>query len=291
MQVTIKALMHFALPILVLAEYDMIRQPQMDAPKLNTLPTTTHLLRSSESLKKDATNFKYKPSSTVATSTIRYLQRNSTTQQIDNSAAAYLKCYSLLDDATTTTNGIMTQNEYLSFLMLMTDGMINYSEFADLSALYVMIFYVAACSNSDCAPDNVPQIDIGDTNDPNDTIQFMCQQTLKSITSTAETIFEYTIRYSTTAIEEEDLATCLSTATVNVLLNELANCPPLTDVDVDSTRRKTRRKALVQRNEQALGSAMTDENSMCDYHIVSSVERFSELRMYIYIYIYRSFMF
>ena len=281
MPFSIKTLMHFAaLPILVLAEHDMIQQQLIEAPKLITLPTTTHLLRSSESSNKDAANFKYEPSSGVATNTLRLLQRNSTAQQIDNSAAAYLKCYSLMDDATTASNGIMTQTEYLSFLMLMTDGMINYSEFADVSALYVMIFYVAACTNSDCAPDNVPQIEIGDTNDPNDTIQFMCQQTLKSITSTAETIFEYTIRYSTSMIEEEDLATCLSTATVNVLLNDLANCPPLTDVNVDSTRRrKTRRKVEVQRNEQALGSAMTDENSMCDYHIVSSVERFTELRM------------
>ena len=174
----------------------------------------------------------------------------------------------------------MTQTEYVAFLAQMTDGMINFNDFADLSAIYVLIFYTAACSNSDCSPGNVPQIDIGNTDDPNDTIQFMCQQTLKSITSTAETIFEYTIRYSTSVIEEDDLATCLSTATVNVLLNELANCPPLTDVDVDSTRRTTRRQEQQQRQLQALGSAMTDENSMCDYQIVSSVERLTELRMF-----------
>jgi hypothetical protein len=108
----------------------------------------------------------------------------------------------------------------------------------------------------------------------------MCQQTLKSTTSTAETVFEYTIRYSTSVIEEEDLATCLSTATVNVLLNELANCPPMTEVDVDSTRRVTRQLEQQQRKVQVLGSAMTDENSMCDYQIASSVERITELRTF-----------
>jgi hypothetical protein len=162
----------------------------------------------------------------------------------------------------------------------MTDGTVNFSDFADLSAIYVLIFYTAACSNNDCSPGNVPQIDVGDTNDPNDTVQFMCQQTLKSTTSTAETVFEYTIRYSTSVIEEEDLATCLSTATVNVLLNELANCPPMTEVDVDSTRRVTRQLEQQQRKVLALGSAMTDENSMCDYQIASSVERITELRTF-----------
>ena len=272
-----KTLIYLTLPILVqAAEYEKLRQPQLGTPEV----ITTHLLRSSVSSSKNNPTFNVTtPDDDTLTSTIRLLQRNSTPQQIDNSAAAYLKCYSLLEDATIATNGIMTQTEYLSFLQLMTDGTINYNIFADLSAIYILIFYTAACSNNDCSADSVPQIDIGNTDDPNDTIQFICQQTLKSTTSTAETIFEYTIRYSTSAIEEDDLATCLSTATVNVLLNELANCPPMTEVDVDSTRRATRQQEQKKdRQLQALGSAMTDENSMCDYHIVSSVERFTELR-------------
>ena len=277
---TFKIMVHFALAIFVLADYETLSQPQPEVTKPINLPITTQLLRSSVSSRSNPPTFNSTTADNISTSTIRLLQRNSTPQQIDNSAAAYLKCYSLLEDTTTTTNGIMTQTEYVAFLAQMTDGMINFNDFADLSAIYVLIFYTAACSNSDCSPGNVPQIDIGNTDDPNDTIQFMCQQTLKSITSTAETIFEYTIRYSTSVIEEDDLATCLSTATVNVLLNELANCPPLTDVDVDSTRRTTRRQEQQQRQLQALGSAMTDENSMCDYQIVSSVERLTELRMF-----------
>lgn len=279
MQLTFKTLVYLALPILVQAEYDALRQPQLDATTLITLPVTKQLpaLRSSVSLRKNSPTLNVTTPDSISTTTLRVLQQNSTPQQLDNSAAAYLKCYSLLEDATTATNGIMTQTEYLSFLMLMTDGMINYNAFADLSAIYVMIFYNTACSISDCSPGNVPQIDIGNTDDPNDTIQFMCQQTLKTLTSTAETIFEYTIRYSTTAIDEDDLATCLSTATVNVLLDELANCPPITEVDVVNTRRTTRRQQQNSRHLQALGSAMTDENSMCDYQIVASVERFTEL--------------
>ena len=273
MQGTIKTFILLALSGLVLADYDMLRQPPLEASK-----STSHQLRSHVSSNSKRPNFNNTNSDGITASTLRQLQQNSTPRQIDNAAAAYLKCYSLLEDATTGTNGIMTQTEYLSFLMLMTDGMINFSNFADLSAIYVLIFYTAACSNGDCSPGNVPQIDVGNTDDPNDTIQFMCQQTLKSITTTAETTFEYTIRYSTSVIEDEDLATCLSTATVNVLLNDLAKCPPLTEVDVDGTRRMTPRQQPQYRHLQGLGSAMTDENSSCAYTIVSSVERITELR-------------
>ena len=199
-------------------------------------------------------------------------------RQIENAAAAFLKCFTLLDDSSA--NGSMTQDEYLEFLKVMSDGMINISEFEDLPDMYMMIFFTAACSNSDCSPGNVPQIEIGNIDDPNDTIQFMCQEILKFTATTADTILEYTIRYSTSTIEEDELATCFSTALVNILLKELANCPQLTEIEVNpgSKRRMTRRQESVHRNLQALGSAMTDENSKCDYYIESSVEKLTELR-------------
>jgi hypothetical protein len=282
------------IPLLVLAD-NYVKDPNnvlSQSVDLQSIPTITsqQLLRSSSTRPITALDSK----SNTSSSTLRLLQRNNTAQQIDNAAAAYLKCYSLMDQSTSDTSGIMTQTEYVTFLMLMTDGMINLNSFADLSAIFVLIFYTAACSNSDCSPGNVPQVDIGNTDDPNDTIQFMCQQTLKSVTSTAETVFEYTIRYSTSTIEEGDLATCLSTATVNVLLKDLAACPVLTDVNTDNSRRMERRKTLNQltrpnnerllkhrqakRDLQGLGSAMTDADSMCDYEIMSTVERFTELR-------------
>jgi hypothetical protein len=228
---------------------------------------------------------------------LRVLQSagNITDRQTENIAAAYLKCYSLLDDATSTTNGIMGQEEFVSFLKEMTDGGLSFGRFADLPALFVMIFYTAACSTgSDCVPGNRPQIEIGDTANPNEEIQFLCQQTLKSTFSTAESVFEYFIRYSTDAIDEGDLATCLSTATVNVLLEDLASCPVLTEVDL-TQRKKERRTALLrhsptyiqskerqqQRRLQSLGSAGTTDDSMCDYDILVTVDRFTELRTFL----------
>ena len=225
---------------------------------------------------------------------LRVLQTagNITDRQTENIAAAYLKCYSLLDEATSFSGGIMGQEEYVSFLMQMTDGELSFGRFSDLPALFVMIFYTAACtSGTNCLPGNRPQFEIGDTSDPNDVIQFLCQQTLKSTTSTAQSVFEYLIRYSTDTIDEADLATCLSTATVNVLLKDLAGCPVLTEVDTTG-RKKQRRNALLrnsdlyiqnrdrlqQRRLQSLGSAGTDDDTMCDYDILVTADRFTELR-------------
>jgi hypothetical protein len=228
--------------------------------------------------------------------TLRVLQSagNITDRQTENIAAAYLKCYSLLDEATSVTNGSMGQEEFVSFLMEMTDGDLSFGRFADLPALFVMIFYTAAChTGSDCIPGNRPQFEIGDTSNPNEESQFLCQQTLKSTFSKAESVFEYFIRYSTDVIDEGDLATCLSTATVNVLLEDLASCPVLAEVDL-TERKKQRRNALLrnaptyvqskdrqqQRRLQSLGSAGTTDDSMCDYDILVTVDRFTELRKF-----------
>jgi hypothetical protein len=229
---------------------------------------------------------------------LRILQSdgNVTDRQTDNSAAAFLKCYSLLEETTSSTGGFMSQQEYLGFLMMMTDGELVFGRFADLPALFVMIFYTAACTiGTDCTPGNTPQFEIGDTSDPNETIQLLCQQILKTTFSTAESVFEYSIRYSTDTIDEAGLATCLSTATVNVLLDELAACPLLTDV-ANTERKKQRRKVMVQetpyntqrierlqeRRLQTLGSAGTDVDSMCDYEILCTVDRFTELRKFLF---------
>jgi hypothetical protein len=218
--------------------------------------------------------------------------------QTDNSSSAYLKCYSLLDEVSAAAS-TMDQEQYLQFLQLLTDGSISVDRFQDLPVVFVMIFYTAACTTGDdCTNGNMPAVAVANTDTPSDTIQLLCKQVLKSTNSTADAAFEYSIRYNPQTIDESALAVCLSTATVNVLLEQLANCPLLTNATTTAARRlqssKTVQDAVAKsrswatynaerkdRKLQSLGSASTPEDSTCAYAIESTVERITELRTYL----------
>jgi hypothetical protein len=233
----------------------------------------------------------------------------------NNATAAYFKCYSLIDEVTTDTNSELRQEEYLEFLRLLTDGAVAYDRFQDLPAIYVMIFYTAACAEGDdCVPGSTPAIRISetDTGEPSEIVQLFCKQILKNTTSSAEAVFDYSIRYNPDRITQEDLAICLSTATVNILLEQLAMCPLL---PVDDEAPTDRRQLLWQshsgvvgsssssatgevelslgsralaatldlhdlRRLQSLGSVSTPDDSTCKYSITSTVDRIADLRTY-----------
>lgn len=219
----------------------------------------------------------------------RRVQSNFTDSNSNNTSASYLKCYNLLDEVSQT-NSTMNQVEYLQFLKLLTDGKVSFNRFQDLPLVFVMIFYTAACTTpDDCMTGSDPVVPVNNTGIPSDTTQLFCKQILKSTTTTAVAQFEYTIRYDPAKIQENTLAVCLSKATVNVLLEELAGCPPLT-----SSRRlesepagealfKSRLRVPYnaekrQRKLQNLGSASTPDNSTCPYSISASVETITEFR-------------
>jgi hypothetical protein len=204
----------------------------------------------------------------------------------------------------------------------LTDGALSFDRFADLPAVYVMIFYTAACiEEGDCEPDNgsPPQIQLGDGmvngDNPTDAVALFCKQILKSTSSSAEAVFDYSIRYNPDRIAQQDLAICLSTATVNVLLEELANCPLLAVEGEGETPSERRRRLLQWQNllpaassgssiayeltsanpddrrrglqdeegdgSSSLGSVATPDESSCKYAIESTVDRLTELRTWI----------
>jgi hypothetical protein len=223
----------------------------------------------------------------------RRLQSNFTDSTTNNTSSAYLKCYSLLDEVSQAAS-TLNPDEYVGFLKLLTNGEISYDRFQDLPIVFVMIFYTAACSPvNNCTAGSGPAVPVANTNSPSEIIQLFCKQVLKSTTSTTEAIFEYTIRYDPKKIQVAALSDCLSTATVNVLLKELAGCPQLTAVTA-STRRLESKVVLEavsnssswasynaekkERKLQSLGSASTPKNSTCLYTINSTVDNITELR-------------
>lgn len=244
----------------------------------------------------------------------------------NNTTASYFKCYSLLEQVTASSNAdssVLGQEEYLAFLRLLTGGTVSYDRFADLPAVYVMIFYTAACiTPDDCQQDSEPVVRLNNdqneetTADQSPTVQLFCKQILKSTPSAADAVFDYSIRYNPENLNIEDLAVCLSTATVNVLLEQLAGCPFLsaensnatTDEGNDARRQRARNLLLLGqqaiapsallsslqqqqqyssysyhskkelRRLQSLGTVSTPEDSACQYAIESTVESITELR-------------
>jgi len=196
----------------------------------------------------------------------------------DNSASAYLKCYSLVDEVAST-SGSVNRERYVEFLQLMTDGDINVGEFEDLPAVYVMIFYTSACTGENtgtCFGVLDPALEVGSTEDPTTDLQFFCKQILKNTETVADAAFEYTIRYDPTTLDEASLATCLAEATVTVLLENLAGCTETTSRRLsDSLDSRVEHKLKHRQEEralQALGSA-TSGDIDCDYIVSSTVDR------------------
>jgi len=203
----------------------------------------------------------------------------------DNASSAYLKCYGTLDEVTKNTAGILNQEQYVQFLNVMTDGRLAVNSFQDLPPIYIMVFYTAACTGEDdCVGENVPEIDIGTTEDPMGDLQLFCKQILKNTESVAASAFEYSIRYDPSTLEEETLANCLAEATLIILLERLTTCSTgegrlllessfVTSM-VHQTLTKYKREQHA-RSLQALGSASSGDID-CDYSIDVTVDRITD---------------
>lgn len=224
----------------------------------------------------------------------RRMQNVTLTEQpaAGNASAAFLKCYSLLSEVAAAAS-TLGQDDYVQYLKMLTNGDVSVDRFPDLPVVFVMIFYTAACPfGTDCMPGNTPAIAIGDTSNPSDDLQLFCKQTLRSTFNTADASFEYSVRYNPDNVDEGALAVCLSTATVNVLLEQLASCPMI----VGARRQLSHAVSHAVQNSpswatynaerrerwlQSLGSATTaNSNSTCAYAIESTVQRITELRKF-----------
>ena len=200
----------------------------------------------------------------------------------DDSSSAYLKCYRTLEEVATST---LNQDAYIEFLQVMSDGEISVGGFQELPAVYAMIFYTAACvGQDDCTGDNVPEIDIGTTEEPEADLQLFCKQILKNTESTAMVAFEYSIRYDSSTLAEDTLANCLAEASVNILLTQLTTCVAaegrrlLESNGLTSIVQRTltqRQREQGERVLQALGSASSGAID-CDYSIETTVDRITD---------------
>lgn len=213
-------------------------------------------------------------------------------QTQEEELAAYTKCFDVLDSITGDET-TLSQSQYVDFLSQLLEGADSIpasTEFQDLDAVYILIFYMTACEDaSNCTPSMSPQsIPIGDTSDPSDNLRLLCRATLREGENAVDATFSYSIQYDTSALDESKIGECLSTATVNVLL-DLFGC------ELMMTRQ--RRRHLIQSNERSLashgfrelmnerddgrdlqvGSVISSADDDCPYILRSSVERLTEL--------------
>jgi hypothetical protein len=171
-------------------------------------------------------------------------QLSSIRRGVQEESAAYLKCFDTLD-AITAGAETLSQSQYVSFLSQMDSGSTPPSkkQFGDLDAVYVLIFYMTACEDSArCAPGIAPPtIPIGDTSNPSDNLRLLCRAVLRHSKTSVDAMFQYSIQYDASEIDNSKLGECLSTATVNALLDAVG-CEPLTATRrSNSTRRRRRR--------------------------------------------------
>jgi hypothetical protein len=159
-------------------------------------------------------------------------------QQEEEESPAYIKCFDTLD-AITAGAATLSQSQYVTFLSQMDSTSTPPSRrFGDLDAIYILIFYLTACEDpTRCAPAVAPPtIPIGDLATPSDNVRLLCRSVMRaSTTRIDDAMFQYSIQYDARVIDDSKLGECLSTATVNAVLDVLG-CDPLT-----ATRRPTRR--------------------------------------------------
>jgi hypothetical protein len=216
---------------------------------------------------------------------------------------AYLKCYNVLDGVSG--DDTVNQEEYLEFLGLMTNGDLFYNRFRDLPATFVSIFYATACSaGQDCINED-PTVAVTLSGVEGEWLNFFCKSILKNTFTEAEVTFEYTVRYDSSVITEDELFPCLEQGTENALLDQLAGCPVDTgDEDAKLSRRLSlflqgsfgvhtrfvgtaaddRRGDLDRTLEEETGSSDSsdddpdDGNNGCPYQVSCTVDGITQLR-------------
>lgn len=183
--------------------------------------------------------FRYGTAAVAAPQPSSPLRRQRGLQQEEEESPAYIKCFDTLD-AITAGGSTLSQSQYVTFLSQMDSTSTPPSRrFGDLDAIYILIFYLTACEDATrCAPAVAPPtIPIGDTATPSGNVRLLCRAVMRaSTTRIDDAMFQYSIQYDARVIDDSKLGECLSTATVNAILDVLG-CDALT-----ATRRPTRRR-------------------------------------------------
>jgi hypothetical protein len=184
--------------------------------------------------------------------TSRTLQTTTDTTTSPNKKDHLQKCFDSLEQAASEKlhrDGAktlqITQSDYIDFLRVLSNGSVNVTSFAELSATFVMIFYATACTDERDCTTEPPVVPVAQNGIPVDGLAFFCTQLLKFTYSTLALAFEFTIRYtSTTSVASEyyeELSSCLETAAINLLLDQVGDCPVS-----DPIRRGRQQRRLVE---------------------------------------------
>jgi hypothetical protein len=217
---------------------------------------------------------------------------------------AYAKCYALLDQCTE--NGEVTRDEYVRFLHLLTNGTMDYDDFTALPVLFVNIFYSTTCTSGQDCVHKMPTIKLRSSKVSSGLLQFFCSQVMTVTLTEVSVTFAYTSRYNSSKITNEDLSSCLESATENLLLDSFG-CPygedqqrRLNSIDqldsltvgagMDPLQDELEKSAFRYLDETinsfpsrapsngAPTPAPTVEGDSCDYTISATVNSFMEIR-------------
>jgi hypothetical protein len=120
-------------------------------------------------------------------------------------------------------NTTLTQMEYVNLVRNITNGQVNVTGFAELPALYVMIFYGTACAEDDtqCDQKNVTVAIARTPGTDYNNLVFFCTSLYTETMTQSSVAFEYTIQYDPKTISTKDIPACLATATKRALLSGL----------------------------------------------------------------------
>jgi hypothetical protein len=221
---------------------------------------------------------------------------------------AYAKCYALLDQCTE--NDEVTRDEYVRFLHLLTNGTMDYDHFAELPVLFVNIFYSTTCTSGQDCVHNKPTIKLRSSKVSSGLLQFFCSQVMSVTLTEVSVTFAYTSRYNSSKISNDDLSSCLESATENLLLDSFG-CPygedqqrRLNSIDqtdsltvgagMDPLQDELERSAFryldetinsfpsgppsIEARSPAPSPAPTVRGDGCDYTISATVNSFMEIR-------------
>jgi hypothetical protein len=221
-----------------------------------------------------------------------------TVDEMENTEA-YEKCFSLLNQVAEDRE--VTRDGYVRFLHLLTNGTRDYDDFTELPVLFRNIFYSTTCSSGQDCVHEMPTISLDSSEVSSGLHQFLCSQVMSVMFTEVSIDFAYISRYNSSNISNEDLSSCLESATENLLLDSFG-CPygedqqrRLNSIDqIDSSRVEADMDPLQDELERsafrylgetinslptgAPSEAPSPGGDSCDYTISATVNSFIEIR-------------
>jgi len=124
------------------------------------------------------------------------------------------RCHAIAQDASDGDN-ILTAQEYVSFLHMLSYGQVSYFRFADLPFPLVTTFLAAACTNGKDCIDKEPSVAVAKD------VQFLCRNVLKALVLETNVGLHYDIQYKGAS---HSLKGCLEEAALKVLRDTFGKC-------------------------------------------------------------------